>query len=119
MNAAEMRKLTVEANQQRELRKKEDAATAKAEALRAAASTKKWWLTQGVGQLLDKVKQAAGEGKKFYEEVIDVCPDYVVDYIRSKGFEVTRTTAKRGVRLGQGDGDSWDRYYAHVVLIRW
>ena len=119
MKAKEMRKLTDLVNQQRGSRKKEIANMAEVTRLKAAEYNKRWWLSIGIPRLLEQIKMAAQDGNSFYEEVIDECPDYVVDSLRDKGFEVERTSAKRGVRLGRGDGDSWDRYYAHVLLIRW
>ena len=118
MNAAdEMRKLTEETNQRYALKKKEDDAAATIRAKEKAEATKLWWLADGIPRLLIEVRQAAGKGLTFYEEVIDDCPDYVVEALKGKGFEVKCTTEKRGI--GWDDADNMEQYYTHVLTIRW
>lgn len=115
MNATEMRELTDQAREQKAIDRQKDSAAEEIRQQKIAASTKDYWLTVGIPQLEIAIKLAAEDGKSSYEEVIDVCPDYVVNALKDKGYKVKRTTERRGVRLGRGDV----RYWAHVVVIGW
>jgi hypothetical protein len=117
MIADEMRKLTEETNQRYASDKLAEVAAAKDKAVVDAKAMKLWWFAEGIPKLLVEVRCAARRGLPFYEEVIDECPDYVVKSFKAKGFEVSRATALRGLR-DIGD-NTWERYNAHVLLIRW
>jgi len=119
MNAKKMREFTVQAKVEAAQRKKTEKFKEKIKNQKAEVARKNWWNKEGIPEILDKIQSAAKQGINFYEEVIDCCPDYVVESLEKEGFKVECTSEKRGVRLGRGDGDSWERYYAHVLKVSW
>lgn len=101
-NAKEMRWLTDQANQRREKEKQEEDA-------------RQLWLSEGIIQFLDNVRQAAMRGFKFYEETMDECPRYVFNSLMSRGFEVTvRDGALRWSSL-----QPREYYTTKVLTVRW
>jgi hypothetical protein len=112
--AEEMRRLTEKANQQRALTKKDEELAAEAARLKAERSKRLWWGAHGVPEMLWKIRQAAERGTSFYTEIFDDCPDYVVKYIRDRGFEAELSDGQ----LRWNDNDACD-YYTRVLTVRW
>jgi len=119
MTVKDMQKITQKAKEEAERQEEEEKRQADLKQRKAQEAEKHWWLDKGIPKILDNIKCAAKRGEDTYEEVIDCCPDYVVERLEKEGFTINLTTEKRGVRLGRGDGDSWECYYAHVLVVKW
>jgi hypothetical protein len=92
MNATEMRKLADQAIQRSKVRAEVDATEAEAKRREAA---KRWWMDHGIRGIFKGIRQAAERGDPLYRATFVDCPDYVVKYIKDRGFEVERSSSKR------------------------
>ena len=120
MNAKEMNKITKQVKREKEAQEELKKQKAKKAKKVWAAWWKIWWYSEGIPEILDRIEIAAKQGEYAHEEIIDCCPDYVITALEDRGFKTQLTSEKRGrYRLSRGDGDSWERYYVHVLVVSW
>jgi hypothetical protein len=102
MNAAETRKLTEAATEERQLRETTARAAADAEWLGASegrqlretaarAAEDAEWLAYGISDIKQAIQYTAKAERRFYKKICNVCPDFVVEHFEGLGFEVTVT----------------------------
>jgi hypothetical protein len=118
MNAKDMGRITDQTLQRRERVKQEDATQAEVNRAEAAREARYLWMSHGIFQFLSSVQAYAQRGERLYERVMAECPDYVVESLEAKGFEVTRTWERRGPLYWVAD-DHYEREWAYVLGVGW